>query len=163
MRRPTESAQYLEFKSTLRWDITQQTKSHVPEDAVLKTVAAFCNSEHGGTLVIGVADDGNVFGLEDDYATFSKRGQRGDRDLLGQHLQNLVMNRLGHAAATLVEWQFHRIDGNDLCRVQVRPSGFPVYDATDREENFWWRYPIGTVRVSSDLERERIIAHRWRG
>jgi hypothetical protein len=98
---PDREDQYLEFKSTLRWDIKQQTKSPIPEDAVVKTVAGLCNSAHGGTLVIGVADDGNVFGLEEDYATFSKRGTRGDRDLLGQHLQNLVMHRLGHAAATL--------------------------------------------------------------
>ena len=41
----------------------------VLEGAVLKTVAAFLNSYDGGTLLIGVADDGTVHGLDADYAS----------------------------------------------------------------------------------------------
>ena len=74
-------SQFLEYKSTLRWDIRQQRKGGHPEDAVLKTIAGFGNSPTGGTLLVGVADDGTVHGLEDDFATFSKRGERGDHDL----------------------------------------------------------------------------------
>ena len=82
---PDRESQFLEYKSTLRWDIREQRKGGVPEDAVIKTIAGFANSEYGGTLLVGVADDGSVHGLEDDYATFSKRGERGDQDLWGQH------------------------------------------------------------------------------
>ncbi len=153
--------QYLEYKSTLRWDIRAEAKTGIPEDMVVKTIAGFCNSEHGGTLVIGVADDGSLFGLEEDYATFSKRGQRGDHDLFGQHLQNVIAQRLGQAAATLAQWEFHRIDGKDLCRVHVEPSGFPVHERKGDEATFWWRYPTGTVAIKDDTERERIISRRW--
>ena len=38
------------------------------ETAVLKTIAAFLNSRDGGTLLIGVADDGTVHGLDSDYS-----------------------------------------------------------------------------------------------
>ncbi len=89
---------YLEYKSTLRWDINAQRKGGVAEDTAVKTIAGFANSGFGGTLLIGVADDGSVHGLEDDYATFTKRGERGDFDLWGQHLQNLIRSRLGDAA-----------------------------------------------------------------
>ncbi|MCY4621111.1 MAG: DEAD/DEAH box helicase family protein [bacterium] len=87
---PDRESQYLEYKSTLRWDIKQGQKSKLIETAAIKTIAGFANSWYGGTLLIGVADDGSVHGLEDDYNTFSKRGQFGDHDLWSQHLQNLI-------------------------------------------------------------------------
>jgi len=104
---PDRESHYLEYKSTLRWDIQAQRKGGVTEDAAIKTIAGFANSGFGGTLLIGVADNGSVHGLEDDYATFSRRGERGDHDLWGQHLQNLIRSRLGDAALDLTEWEFH--------------------------------------------------------
>ena len=49
----------LEFKSTLRWNLREDRKDNRVTHAVLKTIAAFLNTE-GGDLLIGVADDGSV-------------------------------------------------------------------------------------------------------
>jgi len=57
----------LEFKSSLRWDVCDGCVNKKLEEVIIKTVAAFTNSD-GGTLLIGVDDDGNVLGLENDYA-----------------------------------------------------------------------------------------------
>jgi hypothetical protein len=160
---PDREDAHLEYKSTLRYDIHAEShKTGIPEKAVVKTVAGFLNAPYGGTLLIGVADDGSVFGLEADYATFSKRGQRGDHDLFGQHLQNILTRRLGDAAASLVQWEFHTVEGNDLCRVSVEPADFPVYEGTgDDDRTFWWRYPTGTKAVTDAGERERIVRRRF--
>jgi type I restriction enzyme R subunit len=154
---------YLEYKSTLRWDIrAESAKTGIPEKGVVKTVAGFLNSDYGGTLLMGVADDGSLYGLEADYASFSKRGQRGDHDLFGQHLQNLLVGRLGDAAASLVGWEFHTIDGHDLCRISVEPADFPVFEGTgDDDRTFWWRYPTGTMAVTDDIEQKRILRRRF--
>ena len=72
--RSDRESQYFEYRSTLRWDIKQQQKSKIIENAAIKTIAGFANSWYRGTLLIGVADDGSIHGLEDDYNTFSKRG-----------------------------------------------------------------------------------------
>ena len=154
-------SQYLEYKSTLRWDIKQSQKSRVIEDAAIKTIAGFANSPYGGTLLIGVTDNGAIHGLEDDYATFTKRGQRGDRDLWGQHLQNLIRTRLGDAACTLVEWEFRKINGNDLARINIEPSDYPVYDHKNQTETFWHRTPVSTISIPDPKERNRIISRRW--
>ena len=50
----------LEFKSTLRWDIKEGIVNKKLEEVILKTVAAFANSQ-GGTLLIGVDDDGSRY------------------------------------------------------------------------------------------------------
>ena len=137
------------------------------ETASLKTVAAFLNSRQGGTLLIGVADDGSIWGLDSDYASLHKAG-KDDRDLFQLHVVNIMIQSFGTAAATEVSTQFHTIDGKDVCRVHVRPCGFPV-DATVivdqksqlvKEIGFYARAGNGTRKLNS-VEREKYIASRW--
>lgn len=121
---PDKESQHLEYKSSLR--VTAEGILYKPlESASLKTIAAFANSRDGGTLLIGIADDGVPCGLEADYETMRKPG-KADSDLLQLHLNNLIVASMGGAVAANVTMQIHTIDGNDLCRVHVRPSGFPV-------------------------------------
>ena len=158
---PDRESAFLEYKSTLRWDVKQQRKSHDIGDTAIKTIAGFANSFWGGTLLIGVADDGSIHGLADDYATFSKRGQRGDRDLWGQHLQNLIRSRMGDAAFSLVTWVFETVMGHDVARIDIEPSDYPVYERKGNSELFWYRIPASTISVEDEQERSRIIAKRW--
>ncbi len=46
----------VEFKSTARWDLKEDKPNKLVEDAVVKTVAGFLNTD-GGTLLIGVGPD----------------------------------------------------------------------------------------------------------
>lgn len=158
---PDRESPFLEYKSTLRWDVKQQLKSRDIEDAAIKTIAGFANSYWGGTLLIGVTDDGLIHGLADDYETFSKRGQRGDHDLWGQHLQNLIRNRLGDAAFSLVTWVFETVKGHDVARIDIEPSDYPVYERRGKSKLFWYRIPASTISVEDERERSRIIARRW--
>src|SRR5262249_15667689 len=80
----------LEFKSTLRWDLKEGGVSKKLEDVIMKTVAAFANSQ-GGTLLIGVDDSGNVLGLESDYHSLGNA----DRDRFELHLRNLLNQQFG--------------------------------------------------------------------
>ena len=55
-----------EFKSTLRWDMKEDRKDDkLVTHAVLKTLAAFLNTD-GGDLLIDDADDGSIVGIERD-------------------------------------------------------------------------------------------------
>src|ERR1700736_4234749 len=56
----------LEFKSTLRWNLKEDRRDDKAiTHAVLKTIAAFLNTD-GGDLLVGVADDGSIIGIERD-------------------------------------------------------------------------------------------------
>ena len=79
----------LELKTTLRWDLKLNQINKKLEDVVLKTIAAFSNGE-GGTLIIGVSDDGEIEGLHHDYATLNN----GDKDKFEIHLRNLINNHM---------------------------------------------------------------------
>lgn len=122
---PPQEGAHLEYKSTFRTRAETGELFKPLRTASLKTVAAFLNSREGGTLLIGVADDGSVFGLDSDYATLRKPG-KDDRDLFGLHLNQALINSVGMAAAANVEQEILPVAGKDLCRVHVKPSSFPV-------------------------------------
>lgn len=61
----------IEFKETLSLDVKKQTKEKYIETGALKTVAGFLNSD-GGDSLIGVRDDGNILGLEEEIKKLHK-------------------------------------------------------------------------------------------
>jgi predicted HTH transcriptional regulator len=79
----------VEFKATLRCDVEAGNVNKDLTKVVAKSVAGFLNA-HGGTLLIGVADDGTVVGIERDIATLSRKDVDGFeqtlRMALGKHL-----------------------------------------------------------------------------
>jgi len=162
-----ESA-HLEFKSTLRTAASTGEVVKPLETACVKTVAAFANSVDGDTLLIGVADDGTVHGLAGDYASLHKEG-KDDRDVFQLHLAQVLINALGETVASSLSTQLHTVDGQDLCRLHVPPSSFPV-DAhvvvdrkgqLERKVAFYIRIGNGTREITDAGERQRYLAHRW--
>jgi hypothetical protein len=112
----------LEFKATLRWDLVEQTVNKRLEEVALKTVAAFANSQ-GGTLLIGVDDDGGIVGLDHDYAALGDV----DRDKFELHLRNLLNQEFGAGfVAAAVRVSFAEIADQEICRVVILPASDPV-------------------------------------
>jgi len=159
---------HLEFKATLRTGADTGEVYKSLETASIKTIAAFANSREGGTLLIGVADDGSVHGLSSDYASLRKEG-KGDRDRFLLHLSQLLINAVGETAASSVSSEIHTINGDDICRVHVPPSSFPVEAkvVVDRKgqletkTSFYVRIGNGTREISDPTEREKYISSRW--
>jgi hypothetical protein len=112
----------LEFKQTLRWDVRQGALHKRLEDQCLKAIAAFTNYK-GGTLLIGVCDDGTVPGLEADLATFGE-----SRDKFDLHLTNLIKERFSESfRAGCVSVSYPTVREKLVCRVDVKRSRKPVY------------------------------------
>ncbi len=84
----------LEFKSSLRTNIHTKKPDKKIELAVLKTITAFLNTD-GGTLLVGVADDGSISGI--DHDGFSTN------DKFYQHYTNLVQNHIGNEYLPLIK------------------------------------------------------------
>ena len=164
---PDKESNTLEYKATLRTHAASGELYKPLETATLKTLAAFLNSSLGGTLLLGVNDDGEVTGLASDYASLDKDGQD-DRDALQQHLTQIAAASFGAAAATNISSLVHAINGKDVVRVHVRPSGHPV-DARvtvakkgqfEKKTVFYVRLNNGTAELNEE-EREKYISTRW--
>ena len=155
------------------WSTRRRLRTHADtgetfkplETASLKTIAAFLNSRDGGTLLIGVADDGTVHGLDADYASRSqvRPGRRGTGSSSTSPTSSAPS--MGDAAATNVRPWIHHVDGHDICRVQVDPCGFPVdakviYQKTngpkETRTEFFVRVANGTKALDA-VEREKYV------
>jgi hypothetical protein len=113
----------LEFKSTFRWDIEQSRTNRQLEGVVLKSLAGFLNSNLGGTLLIGVADDGNIIGLENDFQTLKKQNEDG----FEQAIMTAIATNLGADLCSHVNILFHVIGNQTICRLIVSSSSRPVF------------------------------------
>ena len=149
----------LEFKSSLRWDRREERVNKELEAMVIKTVAGLLNSEGGGTLLIGVADNGGLSGLAADYGSLSRQ----DRDGFELHLQQLLIRELGEAAATaFLTVNFHQLDGADICQVAVDPSDHPIYVVRKGQAELYVRVGNGTKALPVD-EAVRFVQRRFGG
>ncbi len=114
-----QESKTLEFKSSLRWNLKEDRKDDkLITHAVLKTIAAFLNTE-GGDLLIGVADDGRVLGIEHD--------RLGSDDKFMRHLAQAVRNGLGDRAGTCIDPRTQIVEGKTVCLVGCQRSPEPAY------------------------------------
>ena len=147
----------VEFKSSLRTAVPGGQLMRELESAVVKTVAGFLNSTHGGDLFIGVNDRGAPIGLATDYASSSSIG---DRDGFERHLYQLLEARLRRVVAAQVRVWFPEIDGETICQVSCRPASDPVFDNDGEQSTFWLRVGSATKCLRLD-EATRYIRLRW--
>jgi len=147
--------EHLEFKSSFRYDYRLQKVNKVLEAVIVKTLAGFMNTE-GGSLLIGVADDGSILGLESDFQTL----QRKDSDSYTQALMSTVADRLGTPACRLLRILFHQQDGKQVCRIIVLSSPVPVYAKEDKQAKFYIRTASGTREMDLQ-EAVGFIKTKW--
>ena len=147
----------VEFKASLRWDHREERTNKALEAVVVKTLAGFLNAK-GGTLLIGVGDDGALVGVGADYETLKKKQ---DRDGFELHLQGVLARNLGEsAAAAFLTVNFHDLDGHEICQVTVEPSDHPVYVEHHKESIFYARTGNATHPLPVD-EAVRYVQTRW--
>lgn len=111
----------LEFKETFRWDVREGKVNKKLQDVVIKTVVGFANAE-GGTLLIGVNDNEEAVGLDNDYAALN-----GDKDQFELTLRNALINSISDTfVARKVMVTFPQINNTEICQVDVSPASTPV-------------------------------------
>lgn len=122
---------HVEFKSTLRVNLHTGEKDPRMEHAVLKTIAAFLNSKEGGTLFVGVNDEGDIVGLDAD--------QFPNEDKLLLHLDNLIKKSLGQPVYVCLNIECDEINGGRILAVECKPSDKPVFLKNGDSEEFYIR------------------------
>lgn len=94
---------------------------------LVKTLAAFMNL-NGGTILIGVEDDGKIVGIRNKNQTIDK---------FIRSILDVVDYRLGDYASTLIEFDVHEVDGKKILRIDCDKSTSPIfYRGKQEEEEF---------------------------
>ena len=131
---------HLEFKSTMRHNLRTGKAGKEIELAWLKGVTAFLNTD-GGIVLLGVADDGTLLGLEAD-------GFEND-DKCRLHFKNLLNQHLGPEYARLVRFELYQLEGKSMGAVECERSSTPVFlRAKNNEEAFLIRTGPSNIELS---------------
>lgn len=148
--------EWLEFKSTFRWDLNQNKVNKNLEKATMKTIAAFMNSG-GGQLLIGVDDMGNVVGLDHDYRSLPKSNADGFQN----HFNHVFHSMIGPGFRQFVELAIQKVGDKECCLVKVLSSDKPSYLKFDEQEEFYIRTGNGTTALKISEMASYIDSH-WR-
>jgi type I restriction enzyme R subunit len=146
----------VEFKSTARWNLREEHKDKRIEDAIVKTVAGLLNAD-GGTLLIGVADDGSVIGLGHDLSLVKPANADGFVNWLTTHL----INAISGPAVMRTRARIDYLGDNEICRIDVAESSVPVVARMSDEDEVFWVRMNNTTRRLSELETDTYIKDRW--
>jgi hypothetical protein len=137
----------VEFKSTLRINMHTGNKDPRIELSVLKTLAGFLNT-NGGTLVIGISDDGSPVGIQAD--SFE------NEDRMSQHLLNIVKSRMGVTVMTNMHARFDDHEDNRVMVIRCGKSPTPVFVKDEDRERFYIRTGPATTELSASQTQEYL-------
>lgn len=145
----------LEFKSTFQWDIVQSQKNTGLRHETLKTVIAFLNSS-GGTLVIGVEDNGNIFGLDQDLSFVKGKNEDGFQQLLAA----LIADNIGAGFTPYIKIRFENIDNKIVCVLDIDHSAEPAYLKSPQGQEFYVRLASTSRKLDAE-DVVRYVQNNW--
>jgi ATP-dependent Lon protease len=148
----------VEFKQTARVNLATKQRDQVIELMVVKSVAGFLNS-HGGTLLIGVSDCGEVSGLEKDMKTL---GSKQNRDGFALWLTGLLDNMLGPTAVSNVSISFEDFPTGTVCRVDVERGKRPTFVRGGKGAADLYVRLNNSTRLLNTADALEYISSHWR-
>jgi len=144
----------VEFKSSIRWDYRQNRVNKRLQEEIARAIAGMLNCG-GGHLLLGVADDGTILGIERDLQTLRKS----DIDGFQLLLTDIVQVNLGAEYVLYIHPRFELMDGKRICAVSIDESPRPVFLGKGDSHEFWVRMGNSTrnldVRAAMCYIRER--------
>jgi serine/threonine protein kinase len=147
----------LEFKSSLRFDLQQGKKNPALEGVVAKAVAGLMNAE-GGTLLIGVDDEGKVVGIEHDISTLRKSP---DLDGWERAMTEALIKHLEPDAAACISVSFSREESGTVAIVRCPPRSTPTwFGAGEDEPRFFARIGNSTRPLPAPFA-QTFIGENW--
>ena len=131
--------EHIEFKSTLRKNLHTNQNDPKMELSVLKTIAGFLNSD-GGTLYVGIADDGEAIGLEPDGFP--------NEDKLMLHLTNLINSRIGKTQNLYIHMQCEDYQDKRALTIDCTPSRSATWVKDGNSQRFFVRTGPSTSELN---------------
>ena len=131
----------------------------------LKTLVAFANSS-GGTLLIGVDNNKNILGLEQEYLSSNPKLQYPNRDGFGLYFDDMVRNYIGDSFSSLMNRQFLKFPSGDILIVKVEQSNNEVFLLKNDEGKDCEQLYIRNLSSSKELtgsELAKFIKNRQLG
>ena len=148
--------QHLEFKSSLMWDYRRQMVNKDLYEPVMKNLAGLMNAS-GGVVLLGVADDGAILGVEQDWSGLKKQNEDGYEGAF-----NMAFNKMiGVEHRQLVGASFVQIEGKTICALRVQPASEPVFLTNNAGQEEFYIRAGNAAQPLSMSKAHRYIQNRF--
>jgi predicted HTH transcriptional regulator len=118
--------------------------------SILSILAGFLNN-NGGTLIVGLSDDGYPTNLRDDNFA--------NEDEMSLYLVDLVKERMGSQALLSIHVNFDDYNGNRIMLVRCTRAQVPIFVEDVDVKRFFIR--TGSLTIELDAEQiEEYLARR---
>jgi hypothetical protein len=131
----------VEFKSTLRVNLHTNQPDDKIQISALKTIAGFLNAK-GGTLLIGIKDDGEALGLAADNFP--------NEDKMQLHLVNLIKERIGEVFLPYVHARFDDQDEQRVLMVRCEKGPKAAFVKDGQAQRFFVRGGNATAELTGN-------------
>ncbi|MBR5612306.1 MAG: ATP-binding protein [Bacteroidaceae bacterium] len=115
--------QHTEFKTSLVYPADKRMKADLEEQThrIMKVICGFLNAE-GGTLYLGVNDEGMACGIDEELSHF----KNGNLDGFDLHVRNNVVKQLGIHANSCIRVSYPEAGKKTVYALHIEPSVVPV-------------------------------------
>ena len=129
-------------------------RPELTKQSVIKAIAGMFNSE-GGILFIGVTDDGQILGIEQDIENI--KGKKGT-DGFALNLSRLVETYLGLGNLRFIKVRFPVLIDKTICLILIEKTPWPVYllNRSSNQSEFYIRGPNSTRKLDAKQTVEYI-------
>ena len=142
----------VEFKSSLLRDLATNQQNDGLIMKIGKEIAGMLNRS-GGALIIGVADDKTILGIDGDFEFLGQRNKsrasskKLDLDGFQMKVVDLIKDQMGTHVLGLVTFRFDTFGEGTVCTLIIQPSSQPVYFG--KMEEFYIRSATSNLRLST--------------
>lgn len=134
----------VEFKETFGLDKATSQKNKNLEFLISKTIAGFLNSNKAGTLYIGINDNAEIVGMEEEINKFYK-----SLDKFKLKFTDFLKHKIGEEFNVFINYEFINHTKGTVFEVSINPSDKPVY--IDGDKFFYRTNPRTTELTGAKL------------
>jgi len=144
----------LEFKETFKYNTETNQKDRKLKNEISKAICGMLNSE-GGIILIGVADDKSIMGIERDLNLYGRGNESNKIDKLLIDLNDHITKTIDIKSKQFLEIEIIEIDGTKIIKIEINPSNDPFFHSEG--EIFYVRDGPSTIKLSKRKMGEYIL------
>lgn len=147
--------QLLEFKTSIVFPAgNEEHRANLDEQmfVILKVIAGFLNAK-GGTLLIGVKDDGSVSGIEADYAELNCNADKYERII-----RNKIVNSFNKDVNGTIDISFIKSGNKQICKIIA-----PQYETPIALDGEFYQRQGNEIRIIKGNDLTMFIRRRIEG
>jgi len=119
-----DESETLEKKSSFLINLKSNIQDRYIIESSMKTIAGFANSDEGGILLLGVTDDNEIIGIDDDIMTMKKPDKDGYRLYVLQEIEKYFSKIF---VINFIKIKYYEVDSKTLMVLNISPSNESIF------------------------------------